>query len=208
MVLSRPDIIARIKKDAAKPLYYRSLSFSPELSLDPLDCPIDQCSIDLRLGFRFTIFKKKDYAVFRTKMTKEMFEEADLWDEKEYQEQDIVTLKRGGFVLAQTREKVHLPHDLMGLVEGRSSWARLGIGVHVTAPKIDPGYNKRITLELTNHSEVDYQLEAGVDRACQLILLKISTPLKEKEIYGKAEDIFAHSDKPIPTKKKPKLAED
>jgi len=89
----------------------------------------------------------------------------------------------------------------MGAVEGRSDWARLGIGVHA-APKIAPGFNKKITLELTNHSEVDYQLEAGVERACQLVLVRLSTPLQKHEVYGKPEDHFAHLDKPIPTKRK------
>ena len=136
-------------------------------------------------------------------MTKEMFEEADLWLEEERKSGDVVKLKRGELVLAQTLEKVHLPNDLMGMVEGRSSWARLGIGVHVTAPKIDPGYNKSITLELTNHSNADYELEAGVEKACQLILLKLSKPLKKDEMYGNSpDDQFAHSEKPIPIKKK------
>lgn len=132
-----------------------------------------------------------------------MFEDADLWEEHEYAEGQTVTLKPGILLLAQTLEIVHLPHDLMGLVEGRSSWARMGVGVHVTAPKIDPGWNKRITLELTNHSKVNYDLEAGVERACQLMLLQISKPLKKAEVYGTSPaDMFAYSDKPIPTKAK------
>ena len=135
------------------------------------------------------------------RMTKQMFEDADLWDEREYREGEIVTLKSNGLLLAQTLETVHLPHDLMGLVEGRSSWARMGVGVHVTAPKIDPGFNKPITLELTNHSQADYQLEAGIERPCQLILLRISKPLTKSQIYGNSpDDTFAHSDKPVPTK--------
>lgn len=46
--------------------------------------------------------------------------------------------------------------------------------------------------------------KAGVERACQLIPLQISKPLKQQEIYGKPTDLFAHSDKPIPTKTKKK----
>jgi dCTP deaminase len=205
MVLSQPDIIARIKKDLARPNHYRSLSFSPTVSLDPDTGPIDQCSIDLRLGLRFTVFKDKDYfGAFKLRMTKKMFEDADLWDEHECEIGEIVTLKKGGLLLAQTLETVHLPHDLMGMVEGRSSWARMGVGVHVTARKIDPGFNKPITLELTNHSKADYELEAGVERPCQLMLIRISKPLTKNQVYGSPDDTFAHSDKPIPTKTKKK----
>jgi len=156
------------------------------------------------LGLTFTVFKKKDYVgTFRMKMTKQMFEDADLWDEHEYQEGDVVTLHKGELVLAQTLEVVHLPNDLMGLVEGRSSWARMGVGIHVTAPKIDPGWNKRITLELTNHSQVNYELEAGAERPCQLMLLRLSKPPTQEWLYGaSSEHIFAQSDKPVPTKTK------
>ncbi len=202
MVLSQPEIIARIKKDENKPTHWRSLSFAPKLSNDVIKR--DQCSVDLRLGLRFTVFKKKDYVgTFRLKMTKQMFEDADLWDEREYKEGEIVTLHKGELVLAQTLETVHLPNDLMGLVEGRSSWARMGVAIHVTAPKIDPGWNRPITLELTNHSQVNYELEAGIERPCQLLLLKLSKPLTQAQLYGtSSEHIFAESDKPVPTKTK------
>lgn len=106
-------------------------------------------------------------------------------------------------MLAQTLEIVHLPNDLMGLLEGRSSWARFGIGVHVTAPKIDPGYNQPITLELFNYSEVSYELEAGVDRPCQLMLLKLSEPLIQAEQYGGLPgDYFASHSTPVPQLRK------
>ena len=63
-------------------------------------------------------------------------------------------LEPDGFVLAQTLEYVVMPNDLMGFVEGRSSWARTGISVHLAAPKIDPGFEGTITLEMTNHGQV------------------------------------------------------
>ncbi len=47
------------------------------------------------------------------KMTKQMFEDADLWDEHEYQEGDVVTLHKGELVLAQTLEVVHLPESML-----------------------------------------------------------------------------------------------
>ena len=74
----------------------------------------------------------------------------------------------------------------MALVEGRSSYARLGVGIHVTAPKIDPGYNNRITLELTNHSRASYKIVAGEKgiSICQLILIQLSTALGEDQIRG------------------------
>ena len=56
-----------------------------------------------------------------------------------------------------------MPNNLMGLIEGRSSWARTGISVHLAAPKIDPGFDGSITLEMTNHGKVPVELTAGED---------------------------------------------
>ncbi len=66
-------------------------------------------------------------------------------------------LKPQQFVIGRTAETVGLPFDLAGRVEGRSRLARLGVGVHITAPKIDPGFTNRITLEIFNlgHGSVD-----------------------------------------------------
>ena len=46
------------------------------------------------------------------------------------------------FVLGWTAERIQLPHSsrLAARVEGRSSLARLGLGVHVTAPIIHAGF--------------------------------------------------------------------
>lgn len=131
---------------------------------------------------------------------KSLFDEPALWD---HQEKETFILEPKEFVLTQTFEAVHIPNDLMGLVEGRSSWARLGISVHVTAPKVDPGFDAPITLELTNHSKMSVTLMAGVDRPCQLILVELSTPLKEAEVYGASlDDQFAGETNPTGRKRK------
>ena len=59
-------------------------------------------------------------------------------------------LKPGDFIIGKTVETVGLSPRLAGRVEGRSRYARVGIGVHVTAPKIDPGFEGSITLEIFN----------------------------------------------------------
>ena len=180
MLLSKPDIIARLEAGRADPSNYQSLSFSPDIQPDA----IDQCSIDLRIQPTFSTFKQPNYiGSFNIQSAKEMLESAELWD---HQETDHWELSPGQFVLTQTLEQVHLPNDLMALVEGRSSYARLGVGIHVTAPKIDPGYNNRITLELTNHSRASYKIVAGEKgiSICQLILIQLSTALDEDQIRG------------------------
>lgn len=53
-------------------------------------------------------------------------------------------------------------------VEGKSSLARLGLGVHVTAPTIHAGFEGQIQLEMVNHGNVPIRLKPGM-RICQLI---------------------------------------
>ena len=80
-----------------------------------------------------------------------------------------------GFIIGRTEEVVGLPHDLAGRVEGRSRLARLGVGVHITAPKIDPGFNNRITLEMYNFGPWTIKLTAGMT-ICTLLVERLSKP--------------------------------
>jgi dCTP deaminase len=51
-------------------------------------------------------------------------------------------LKPGEFILAYTKERFIFPAStkIMGFVQGKSSLARIGLSVHVTAPIIHPGF--------------------------------------------------------------------
>ncbi len=79
-------------------------------------------------------------------------------------------------LLANTRERVHLKREagLAARVEGRSSLARLGVMVHLTAPTIHCGFAGHITLELINHSPFHIRMVPGVP-VCQLIVERLDT---------------------------------
>jgi dCTP deaminase len=63
-------------------------------------------------------------------------------------------------------------------VEGKSSLARLGLGVHITAPTIHSGFGNSIRLEIINHGAVPIRLRAGM-RICQIVFeLTLGTPQK------------------------------
>jgi dCTP deaminase len=85
-----------------------------------------------------------------------------------------VVLEPGGFLLGITAEKVVLPiaARLAARVEGRSTLARLGLGIHVTAPTIHAGFRGQITLEMTNQGAIPLKLRPGL-RVCQLIFEQI-----------------------------------
>jgi dUTPase len=55
-----------------------------------------------------------------------------------------------------------LPDDIVARVEGKSTIARAGVAVHVTAGYIDPGFRGTITLELVNQSAHMVSLRPGM----------------------------------------------
>ena len=99
------------------------------------------------------------------------------------------------FLLGWTIEKIQLPHRsrLAARVEGKSSLARLGIGVHVTAPTIHAGFGYKkddvtypgspLQLEMWNVGPLDVKLVEGM-AICQLIF-EIVDGTPEKGYEGK-----------------------
>lgn len=96
-------------------------------------------------------------------------------------------LKPTSFLLAWTTETIQLPNRsrLAARVEGKSSLARLGIGIHITAPTIHAGFGDPkplpIQLEMFNFGPHEIILDAGM-KICQLIVEQtFGTPLKGYE---------------------------
>lgn len=73
-------------------------------------------------------------------------------------------------LLCQTLSRLSMPIDSMlaARVEGRSSLARLGLMVHLTAPTIHAGFSGNITLEVMNHGPFTLRLVPGM-MICQYI---------------------------------------
>ena len=70
-----------------------------------------------------------------------------------------------------TRERITLPDDLCGFLEGRSRFARLGLMIHVTSAFVQPGVSNRQVLEMSNVSNRSLRIFPGV-RLCQIVLLR------------------------------------
>jgi dCTP deaminase len=68
-----------------------------------------------------------------------------------------------------TRERITLPGDIGGWLEGRSRFARLGLMVHVTSGFVQPGVSSRQVLEMSNVSDRTLLIHGGV-RLLQIVL--------------------------------------
>jgi deoxycytidine triphosphate deaminase len=86
-------------------------------------------------------------------------------------------VKPGGFLLWLTKESVGTPvknPHLICFVEGKSTRARTGILVHLTAPTIHAGWRGQITLEIANVGPFHFVLQED-DVIAQLTVATISS---------------------------------
>ena len=162
-----------------------------------------EASIDLRLGFKFTMLKKSKVK-FPLAGGISAVAESGLWVEKtlkkvdSFGQKECHCLEPTNFLLALTYEHIWMPRHLIGRVEGRSSYARVGLSIHQTAPWIQPGWDGQITLEFFNSGPLRLELTPVEDMPCQLTFFYLSSELTEEEAYGsRPGDTFQHQKSPL-----------
>jgi dCTP deaminase len=128
---------------------------TPDISM------ISGVSVDIRLGNEFRVFQDHTAAYIDLSGPKADVQDAMnsvMSDEIVIADGDAFFLHPGQLALAVTYESVTLPDDIVGWLDGRSSLARLGLMVHVTAHRIDPGWSGQIVLEFYNSGKLPLAL--------------------------------------------------
>jgi len=131
----------------------------------PDDSSISGVSMDLRLGDRFRVYSSHATPFIDLSGTKEQVNDAVekvMGDEVVITGEDTFVLHPGELALGITYESITLPDDLVAWLDGRSSLARLGLMVHVTAHRIDPGWSGNIVLEFYNSGKLPLALRPGM----------------------------------------------
>jgi dCTP deaminase len=122
---------------------------------------------ELRIG-------KFDYPKFAPKFLKPPADRAaDLVVKRGHQ----IIVKPGGFLLWQTKERVGTPEDgasLICFIDGKSTRARTGLLVHLTAPTIHASWSGKVTLEIANLGPFHFVLEEN-DVIAQITVATISS---------------------------------
>lgn len=137
------------------------LKITPQPSVD---C-INGATVDVRLGNQFRTFRDHAVAYIDLSGPKEEVSAAldrVMSEEIILAEDEAFYLHPGGLALAVTLESVSIPDNLVGWLDGRSSLARLGLMVHVTAHRIDPGWQGQIVLEFYNSGKLPLALRPGM----------------------------------------------
>jgi len=130
--------------------------------------PIERISgatVDVRLGNSFRVFNGHAAPYIDLSGPKDSVSAAldrVMSDEIILSKEESFFLHPGELALAITFESVTLPDDIVGWLDGRSSLARLGLMVHVTAHRIDPGWHGNIVLEFYNSGKLPLALKPGM----------------------------------------------
>ena len=141
--------------------------------VDPFDDSLVQpSSVDVRISNLFRVFRNHTAGVIDVK--------EDLTGLTELIEmpadgETAFMLHPGEFVLGSTLERIAVPDDLVGRVEGKSSLGRLGLMIHSTAGFIDAGFDGHITLELANVASLPITLYPGM-KIGQVSFMQMTTP--------------------------------
>jgi len=131
----------------------------------PDDSKVSGVSVDLRLGDRFRVYSSHATPFIDLSGTREEVNaavEKVMGDEIVVKDDANFVLHPGELALGITLESITLPDDLVGWLDGRSSLARLGLMVHVTAHRIDPGWSGNIVLEFFNSGKLPLALRPGM----------------------------------------------
>ena len=116
---------------------------------------IQPSSIDVHLSSKFLVFNSVQHALIDVREKQE-----NLMKMVDVKADEPFILHPGEFVLGSTVERVKMPRNIAGRIEGKSSLGRLGLLIHSTAGYIDPGFDGNLTLELSNVSPLPIKLYA------------------------------------------------
>jgi len=138
-----------------------------KIKIVPTPDPLSICgvTVDIRLGNKFRVFEGHNAPFIDISGPKAEVQKAldkVMSDEIVLENDDPFILHPGELALAMTMESVTLPDNIVGWLDGRSSLARLGLMVHVTAHRIDPGWSGNIVLEFINAGKLPLALRAGM----------------------------------------------
>jgi len=122
---------------------------------------------ELRIG-------KFEYAKFAPKYLKSPSEDQN---DLVFRRGNQIVIKPQGFLLWQTQERVGTPEDganLICFIDGKSTRARTGLLVHLTAPTIHASWSGKVTLEISNLGLFHFVLEQN-DVIAQITVAMVSS---------------------------------
>jgi dCTP deaminase len=141
-----------------------------EMRITPLDeSQIGPASVDLTLSDEWYFFKDE----FSRKIVD--LKETGFREAFGMKKAKSITLKPGELCLGRTVERITLPNNVMGKLEGRSRYARMGVIIHTTSALVQPGSDNHQVLEIVNLAPFPIKLHAGM-RISQVVFEMLESP--------------------------------
>jgi deoxycytidine triphosphate deaminase len=96
------------------------------------------------------------------------------WKRYELEEGETLTIRPGGILMARIHERFQVPPAYAGKIEGRSSFARLGLSVHCTGDFVNPGWQGFMPLQLHNAGPYPIKITPYL-MICQLMVIRLAS---------------------------------
>ncbi|QCI24212.1 dCTP deaminase [Buchnera aphidicola (Muscaphis stroyani)] len=126
---------------------------------------INGITVDIHLGYTFRIFQNYSVPCINLSNSKKNMNSVlskIMSKEIKFSKRNPFFLQPGVLALFSTLESVSIPSNLVGWLDGRSSFARLGLMIHATSHRIDPGWKGNIVLEMFNAGKITLVLHPKI----------------------------------------------
>lgn len=166
MILSDRDILASIADSKLVITPFRGYDLrEQQKARREFSSGLTSSGYDLTLGNRFKMARKKWKVVDPKNVADDVFEDVE-------PEGNRMVIPANSFILAESVEWFEIPPDLAGFVEGKSSYARIGVIANFT--KLEPGWKGKVTIELGNLMPVPVAIYCG-EGIAQVSFVRVSS---------------------------------
>lgn len=162
-----------VDKDIFNRLLQDDIKIIPLININK---QLGSTSLDIRLGSSFEVFYPNQFGIVDFTNVDAIQKVKNNSKNYNLDFLESIPINPGQFVLGHSMEYIKLPNNLSADLEGRSSFARLGIEIHMTAGFVDPGFEGVLTFEIFNAGTNPIMLYPGL-RIGQLRFAMIKDPL-------------------------------
>lgn len=154
----------------------------PEHPFDEIE-QIQPCSIDLRLSnivwrrrraHWLRRFLRRGPTVDLRKSHVQEIDPRREWRKVTLADGESETIWPGEVLMTRIYERFRIPDEYAGKIEGRSSYARIGLAIHCTGDFINPGWSGFMPLQLYNASPFPIKILPYLP-ICQLMIIRLSS---------------------------------
>ncbi|CAL4326171.1 dCTP deaminase [Buchnera aphidicola] len=162
---------------------------------------INGVTIDIHLSNKFRFFYDHTKACIDLSNSKKSIALAlseVMSEEIFFSKEKPLFLQPGSLILSSTFEYIKIPNNLVGWLDGRSSLARLGLMIHATAHRIDPGWEGNIVLEIFNAGKLTLVLRPNMKIAA--LSFEVLTQSVLRPYYSRHESKYKSQNGVVPSR--------